>query len=98
MSLFIMTYMRGLRHLASFSTTEVWPVPVPYSYNVERSLETQRRIVARIEALMAEVKKARTLLEQMRRDADLLMKSALAEVIERLDKHSQESPTLHSGH
>jgi type I restriction enzyme S subunit len=44
-----------------------------------RSLQTQRRIVARIEALMAEVKKARTLLEQMRRDADRLMDATLKE-------------------
>ena len=40
------------------------------SHDPARSLETQRRIVARIEALMAEVKRARTLLEQIRRDAD----------------------------
>lgn len=73
-----------------------WPIPIPFQYNVERSFQTQHRIVARIKALIAEVKKARTLLEQMRRDTDCLMASALAEVVKKLDNRSVKSLALHT--
>jgi len=55
-----------------------FPVPVP------PSPDTQHRIVARIEALLAEVKKARTLLDYMRRDAGRLMDAALKELVSQL--------------
>lgn len=61
-----------------------WPVPVPFQLDVNRSLETQRRLVARIEALWAEVKKARTLLDHMRRDAGRLIDAALKEIVRQL--------------
>lgn len=48
-----------------------FPIPVP------SSLDTQRRIVTRIQALLAEVKKGRTLIKHMRHDADRLMNAAL---------------------
>ena len=70
------------------------PVPIPFCYDPARSLETQRRIVSRIEALLAEVKRAHTLLEHIRRDADIVLDATLAEVMRRLDRRSPESPTL----
>jgi type I restriction enzyme S subunit len=54
-----------------------WPVPLPFRYDMNRSLETQRRIVARIETLLTEVKRARILLEHMRRDIDQFDQSIL---------------------
>jgi type I restriction enzyme S subunit len=59
-------------------------IPVPFHDFPARSLETQHRIVARIEALLAEVKRAREILEQMRREAALVMDSALQELVNRL--------------
>lgn len=57
-----------------------FPIPVP------PSLDIQHRIVARIEAMLAEVREARKLLEQMRRDVNQVMGAALAEVFPRSEK------------
>ncbi len=46
-------------------------------------LEEQRRIVARVEELMARVREARRLREEAKRDTERLMQAALAEVFPR---------------
>jgi len=63
-----------------------WPVPLPFQHDVDRSLEVQRRIVARIESLLTEVNMARTHLIQMRHDAAKLIYAALQEVFPRSEK------------
>jgi type I restriction enzyme S subunit len=59
-------------------------VPIPFAGDPTRSLDSQQRIVMRIEALLAEIKKAHTLLEQMHCDVDRLMKASLVEVFGRV--------------
>ena len=59
-----------------FLTDSLIPVPP--------SLDIQRRIVARIEALLAEAKEARALAAAIRRDTDCLMDAALEEVVSEL--------------
>lgn len=54
-------------------------LPIPYPNEPARSLEIQRRIVARIEALLAEVKEARALAAAIRGDTELLLAAALNE-------------------
>ncbi|MCL4266665.1 MAG: restriction endonuclease subunit S [Anaerolineae bacterium] len=54
-------------------------IPVPYSDEPERSLVEQQRIVARIEALLAEVREMRKLQVAITADVDPLMRSILAE-------------------
>lgn len=61
-------------------------IPFPFPSSTTRSLETQRRLATRIEALMAEVKRARTIIEQMRNDAARLIHAALREVFPRSEK------------
>jgi type I restriction enzyme S subunit len=57
-------------------------------------LPAQRRIVARIESLLAEVKEARALLTEMRRDADRILDAALTEAFENPETEtwSNEAP------
>jgi restriction endonuclease S subunit len=74
---------------AGFNPTKLANLAIPIP-----PIDFQRRIAARIEALFAEVERARTLLDHMRRDVDVVLKSALAEVIQKLDRRSPESPTL----
>lgn len=54
--------------------------PVPYPDEPERSLAEQRRIVARIEALLAEVREMRKLHDEITADANKLMEVILREV------------------
>ncbi len=55
-------------------------IPLPFPDDPERSLAEQRRIVARLEALLGEVKALREQVQTMQRDVNRLMESALAEV------------------
>ncbi len=55
-------------------------IPIPYPDDPARSLAEQRRIVARLEALLGEVKALREQVQTMWRDVNRLMESALAEV------------------
>jgi type I restriction enzyme S subunit len=55
-------------------------IPIPYPDDPARSLAEQRRIVARLEALLGEVKALREQVQTMWRDLNRLMESALAEV------------------
>jgi type I restriction enzyme S subunit len=71
-------------------------LPIPFPDDPPKSSSIQRRIVSRIEALLAEVKRSRPLLAHIRRDADVVLRSALAEIIQKLDRRSPESPTLHT--
>ena len=67
------------------STIKQIPIPVPYPNDPARSLAEQRRIVARIEALLGEVRAARALHEEIVRDTGRLMDAVLAEVFEKID-------------
>jgi type I restriction enzyme, S subunit len=70
-------------------------IPIPFPRDPTLSLEIQHRIVSRIEALMAEVKRARELLKQMRNDIKRLMASILVEAFEDMPRNSldwQEEP------
>lgn len=55
-------------------------IPVPHPDDPARSLETQRRIVARIEGLFAELGAARRLHAALAHDAERLMDAALIDV------------------
>jgi type I restriction enzyme, S subunit len=57
-----------------------WTIPIPYPDDPQRSLDVQSRIVARIEALMTELKRARVLLGQMLSVMNHIMEAALAQV------------------
>ncbi len=56
-----------------------YPIPLPYPSDLIRSLETQRRIVTRVEALLAEVRAARELHRQVVADTGRLMEAVLGE-------------------
>jgi len=64
-------------------------IPIPYPDDPARSLAEQRRIVARLEAMLSEVRALRDLLQSMRRDWSALIESALAEVF---PSHGQALP------
>lgn len=55
-------------------------IPLPHPDDPARSLEAQRRIVARIEALFAELRECRKLHQAVVEDTNRLMDSVLAEV------------------
>jgi type I restriction enzyme S subunit len=55
-------------------------IPVPFPDDPLRSLDIQRRIVTRLEALLAELKEMRSLATTIRRDTDRVMEAALEEV------------------
>ena len=65
-------------------------IPIPYPNDPARSLAEQRRIVARLEAMLSEVRALRDLLQSMRRDWSALIESALAEVFEALEDATPE--------
>jgi len=65
-------------------------IPVP------PSLDIQRRIVARIEALLAEVKEARALAAAIRRDTDRVMGAAVEEMFDNLEHRKVEHEPLGS--
>lgn len=54
-------------------------IPLPYPDDPARSLETQRRIVARLDALLAEVAAARRLLNEIAQEINGIQNSALAQ-------------------
>lgn len=59
---------------------EGYPIPLPYPDDTARSLETQRRIVARLDALLAEVGEARRLMNSIQLEIARVENSALAQV------------------
>lgn len=64
---------------AGFNPTKLANLAIPIPL-----IDFQRRTVARIEALLTEVKKARTLLDHMHRDAGRLMDATLKELVSQL--------------
>jgi len=58
-------------------------IPLPYPDDPARSLETQRRIVARIEALFAELREARRLHDEIVADTGRVMDAAIRETFDR---------------
>lgn len=61
-------------------------IPIPYPNDPARSLAEQRRIVARLEALLGEVREMRALAQSMQADIERVMEAALAEVFPRYDE------------
>lgn len=57
-----------------------YPIPIPYPNDPTRSLAEQRRIVARLEALLGEVRELRQLQAEIEADVGRLMEAVLAEV------------------
>jgi len=72
----------GLQHVTR-RQLENLKIPLPSPDEPERSLSRQSRIVKRVEALASEIDRCRTLLKQMRRDAERVL---AATVDERLDR------------
>jgi len=73
------------------------PVPIPFPFNPKKSLDIQQRIVARIEALLAEVRSSRELLDEMRRDCDRITNVSLEQVFQKIATE-YESESLDNGH
>ncbi len=67
-------------------------IPIPFPDCHTKSLDIQHRIVVRIEALIAEVKESRNLLERMYRDTRQLISTTLEEVFKKLayEQHSEQ--------
>ncbi len=59
-----------------------YPIPVPYPNNPDSSLDIQRRIVARLDALMEELKETRKLQQDIVDDANKLMGAFLGQVFD----------------
>ena len=81
----------GLRNL-KLQDYEAQSIPLPYPDDPARSLETQRRIVARIEALLAELSEARRLHAEIVADTGRVMEVARHEVFSELADHSPMTP------
>lgn len=81
----------GLRHITK-SELEAVTLRLPYPCDPARSLDIQRRIAARIEALLAELREARALAAAIRYDTDRIMDAALEQVFPDLD--GTETTTL----
>jgi len=56
-----------------------YPIPLPYPDDPQRSLAEQRRIVARLEMMLGEVREMRATIREMRKDVDRLMEAVLGE-------------------
>jgi type I restriction enzyme, S subunit len=71
---------------ASIGKTELsaFTIPIPYPDKIH-SLDIQRRVVARIEALLAEVNESRQLISKIRQDAKRFLSVALDEVFKKLE-------------
>ncbi|MBK7202567.1 restriction endonuclease subunit S, partial [Candidatus Amarolinea dominans] len=83
---------------AGFSVSELAKVdiPIPYPNTPARSLETQRRIVARIEALFEELRECRKLHQAVVEDTNRLMEAVLAEIFGQIGKYASATKTIES--
>ena len=71
---------------------EGYRIPIPYPDDPARSLETQRRIVARIEALFAELREARRLHAEIVADTGRMMEAARHQMFFVLASRSPVAP------
>lgn len=67
-------------------------IPIPYPSDPQKSLDIQKRIVARLEALLQEVRESRKICDRMCRDANRLLEVAVNEVFNRLDSVIETVP------
>lgn len=67
-------------------------VPIPLPNDPARSLETQRRIVLRLESLLTEVKSAQELQEKIEEETNLLIEAVLRETFADRDQWQNEKP------
>lgn len=68
------------------------PIPIPYPDDPVRSLAEQRRIVARLEALLGEVREMRALQAQIEADVGRLMEAAIQDVFDQPNSDWQTAP------
>lgn len=64
-------------------------IPIPFPEDSIKSIELQRRIVLRIEALLHEVQESRKICNRMGRDASRLLETAVNEVLVKLEDASE---------
>lgn len=67
-------------------------IPIPFPNNPAYSLEIQRRIVLRLESLLAEVRSARELQEKIEEETNLLIDSIMKEVFASRGEWQNEKP------
>lgn len=75
-----------------FSLLKKQEVPIPYPDDPARSLAEQRRIVARLEALLGEVREMRALQAQIEADVGRLMEAAIQDVFDQPNSDWQTAP------
>ncbi len=71
-----------------------YEIPIPFPDDLARSLETQRRIVLRLESLLTEVKSARDLQVETLSDVNILFSVFAKQVFEEIEKNF-EKQVLH---
>lgn len=69
-----------------------YEIPIPFPNDPARSLETQKRIILRLETLLGEVKSARELQESIEEETNLLIDSVLTEIFASRDQWQNEKP------
>lgn len=69
----------GLRHITKKELEDV-TIPIPFKNDSQRSLDIQRRIVARTEALLAEVEESCRIIVKIRSDIEKIINVALEEM------------------
>lgn len=75
------------------STVQALPIPIPYPDDPPRSLDVQRRIVARIEALLGEVREMRQLQADIEENTNRLMRTVLAQTYQELSERYEPTDT-----
>ncbi len=81
----------GLRHITKAELEHV-PLPFPFPSSPSCSLDTQRKIVDQINALMNEVWEARDIASNIRRDTNRLLAASVDEILNRLRDTSRIVP------
>jgi type I restriction enzyme, S subunit len=71
------------------------PIPIPFPNDPARSLETQKRIVLRLETLLGEVKSARELQETIEEDTGQLLDSVISSVFDDQEILGWQTNNLH---
>jgi type I restriction enzyme S subunit len=73
---------------------ESYEIPVPYPDNPSLSLDVQRRIVARIETLLTEVREMRELHQKVLHDTEQLIRSVLVQSFSEIQNQYPSSETI----